>query len=77
MYSCQSNFEFEYLSEFVTEFRNILGYKLTLNLTAVGESAHTVFEGLILKKLFIVKNLKKICNPCLISPEHFVLKAFL
>ncbi len=51
--------------------------RLTLNLTAVGESAHTVFEGLILKKLFIVKNLKKICNPCLISPEHFVLKAFL
>jgi hypothetical protein len=27
MYSGQSNFEFEYLGEFVTEFKNILGYE--------------------------------------------------
>ncbi len=27
MYSGQSNFKFEYLGEFVTEFKNILGYE--------------------------------------------------
>ncbi len=27
LYSGQSNFEFEYLGEFVTEFENILGYE--------------------------------------------------
>jgi hypothetical protein len=27
LYCSQSNFEFEYLGEFVTEFENILGYE--------------------------------------------------
>ncbi len=42
---------------------------LTLNLTAVGRSAHTFFKGLYLKKYLGAKNRQKIPIPRKSSPE--------
>jgi hypothetical protein len=42
---------------------------LTLNLTAVGGSAHTFFKGLYLEKSLSAKNQQKICIPRKTSAE--------
>jgi hypothetical protein len=42
---------------------------LTLNLTAVGRSAHTLFKGLLLKKFLSSKNRQKIPIPGKTSAE--------
>jgi hypothetical protein len=42
---------------------------LTLNLTAVGRFAHTIFKGLFLKKSLSAKNRQKIPNPQKTSAE--------
>ncbi len=41
----------------------------TLNLTAVGRFAHTIFKGLFLKKSLSAKNWQKIPNPLKTSAE--------
>jgi hypothetical protein len=42
---------------------------LTLNLTAVGRFAHTIFKGLFLKNSLSAKNRQKIPNPQKTSAE--------